>query len=175
MLVDSLFPKSAAAMARVAREGGGRVVADLFRLDGPYSALVPLVDALIIPEEAGALLAGAPDFPRALRILADLGPSMPAVTVGPRGCWYLAEGAVFHCAAFPVSVVDTTGCGDSFHGAFAYALSRGFDVHESVRFSSAVAALKATKLGGRSGLPTLEEVTSFLEARPDQARACRVD
>lgn len=86
----------------------------------------------------------------------------------------MADGVVYHCPAFPVQVVDTTGCGDSFHGAFAFALSRGMDPHESVRFSSAVAALKATKLGGRSGLPTFEEVSRFLAERPDQGRAARV-
>ena len=174
LLVDSLYPRTAAAMARVARQGVGWVVADLFRLDGSAEELVSLVDALIIPEEAGVALAGARDFATALRMMAERGPELPAVTVGAEGCWYLTGGAVYHCPAFPVQVVDTTGCGDSFHGAFAFALSRGLDAHESVRFSSAVAALKATKLGGRSGLPTLEEVSEFVEKRPDQARARKV-
>lgn len=86
LLVDSLFPRTAAAMARVARRGGARVVADLFRLDGPNEELVPLIDALIIPEESGIALAGRPDFPRALRMMLDRGPQMPAVTVGRAGC-----------------------------------------------------------------------------------------
>ena len=73
------------------------------------------------------------------------------VTVGSSGSYYLSDGKVYHCPAFKVSVVDTTGCGDSFHGAFAFALTRGYDIHECVRFSSAVAGLKATKLGGRTG------------------------
>jgi sugar/nucleoside kinase (ribokinase family) len=175
LLVDSLFPRTAAEMARVAQSEGAWVVADLFRLDGPAAELVPLVDALIIPEEAGVHLAGGPDFGQALWMMARLGPQLPAITVGARGCWYLAEGSVYHCPSFQVQVVDTTGCGDSFHGAFAFALSRGLDAHESVRFSSAVAALKATKLGGRSGLPTFEEVTRFLDDRPDEARAQRVE
>ena len=174
LLVDSLFPKTAVAMARVARRGGAKVVGDFFFIDGPNEELVSLVDALILPEETGIALAGGPDFPRALRIMAERGPEIPAVTVGARGCWYMADGAVYHCPAFPVEVVDTTGCGDSFHGAFAFALSRGMDAHESVRFSSAIAALKATKLGGRSGLPTFEEVSRFLAERSDQARAHRV-
>ena len=99
---------------------------------------------------------------------------MPAITVGPKGSYYLAEGQVYHCPAFEVDVVDTTGCGDSFHGGFTFAMAAGMSQHEAMRFSSAVAGLKATKLGGRSGLPTLQEVTRFMAERPDQARARRL-
>lgn len=171
LLVDGLYLQTDVAAARAAREAQAVVVADLARFDGPVAELVGLVDALIVPEEAGLRVAGGEDFPLALARLAELGPRTPVVTVGARGCWYLADGRAYHCPAFPVRVVDTTGCGDSFHGAFAFAATRGWDVHESVRFSSAVAALKATKLGGRTGLPTLEEVTAFLAERPSQARA----
>jgi len=95
--------------------------------------------------------------------------------VGPKGSYYLAEGVVYHCPAFQIRAVDTTGCGDSFHGAFTYAMAKGFDQHEAIRFSSAVAGLKATKLGGRSGLPTLEAVTQFMSERPDEARARKLE
>ena len=172
LLVDLAMPRVATRAAKVAREAGIPVVADIFHLDGPYAELVPFIDALIIPEEAGELLVGTRDFPAAVRKMAALGPKMPAVTCGPAGCYYYdhaAGGKVFHCSAFKIRAVDTTGCGDSFHGAFAYALAQGWDVHRCVRFSSAVAALKATKQGGRSGLPTLTEVERFLAERPDEA------
>jgi sugar/nucleoside kinase (ribokinase family) len=137
--------------------------------DIPNAELVPFIDALILPEEAGELLIGSRDFPAALRKMAAMGPKMPAITCGPKGCYYYDAGRVYHCSAFKIRAVDTTGCGDSFHGAFAYALANGYDVHRSVRFASAVAALKATKQGGRSGLPTLAEVEQFIAARPDEA------
>jgi len=175
LLVDPVLLSTSIHAARTAREAGVFVVADLNRVDGPIAELVPHVDALIVPEEAGIKVAGKEDYPLALARLADLGPRLPVVTVGARGCWYLAEGHVYHCPAFKVRAVDTTGCGDSFHGAVAYAATRGWGVHESIRFASAVAALKATKLGGRTGLPTLPEVTRFLAARSDEARARRVE
>ena len=96
---------------------------------------------------------------------------MPAITVGPKGCYDMSEGTVYHCPVFSIRAVDTTGCGDSFHGAYCYAMAQGWEQHEAIRFSSAVSAVKATRLGGRSGLPTLEAVMQFMEERPDQARA----
>jgi sugar/nucleoside kinase (ribokinase family) len=114
---------------------------------------------------------GSFDVPKALAFLADLGATMPAITVGPQGSYYLCQGQVYQCPAFPVKTVDTTGCGDSFHGAFCYAMAQGWDQHQAIRFSAAVAALVASKLGGRSGLPPLAAVTQFMAARDDQARA----
>ncbi|NLT74843.1 MAG: hypothetical protein GXX94_11750 [Chloroflexi bacterium] len=175
MLVTGFIPEVATAAAKQIHANGGKVVADLFRVDGPVSEMVHHVDALILPEFAVEPLVGAFDIPRALAVLADLGGSMPTFTVGPKGSYYLAEGVVYHCPAFQIRAVDTTGCGDSFHGAFTYAMAKGFDQHEAIRFSSAVAGLKATKLGGRSGLPTLEAVTQFMSERPDEARARKLE
>ena len=174
MLVTGFIPQVATEAARQIHMTGGKVVADLARIDGPVAELIRHVDAPIMPEFAVEPLVGSFDIPRALALLADLGASMPTFTVGPKGCYYLAQGEVYHCPAFQVRAVDTTGCGDSFHGAFTYAMARGMDQHEAIRFSSAVAALKATRLGGRSGLPTLEAVLQFMAERPDEARAKRL-
>jgi sugar/nucleoside kinase (ribokinase family) len=59
--------------------------------------------------------------------------------------------------------VDTTGAGDVFHGAFAYRYATGGDWQACLRFATAVAALKCTKLGGRTGIPTLAETELFLQ------------
>jgi sulfofructose kinase len=175
MLVTGFVPEVSIQAAQYLHESGGKVVADLFRVDGPVAEMVHHVDAIIMPEFSVEPMVGSFDIPAALRKLADLGSSMPAITVGPEGCYYLAEGVVYHCPAFQIRAVDTTGCGDSFHGAFTYAMAQGWDQHEAIRFSSAVAACKATKLGGRSGLPTMDAVREFLADRPDEARARRLD
>ena len=174
LLVTAFVPETAIEAAKQVHANGGKVVADLFRVDGPVSEMVHHVDAIILPEFTVAPLVGSFDIPRALHALAELGGNMPAVTVGPKGCYYLAEGEVYHCPAFQIRAVDTTGCGDSFHGAFTYAMAKDMNQHEAIRFASAVAGLKATRLGGRSGLPTLEAVTQFMAERPDEARAVRL-
>ncbi|MBM4080993.1 MAG: sugar kinase, partial [Planctomycetes bacterium] len=67
--------------------------------------------------------------------------------------------------AFDVDVVDTTGCGDVYHGAFIFGLLRKWDLRRTAQFASAVAALKCRELGGRAGIPTLPEVQRFLGSR----------
>jgi sulfofructose kinase len=87
-----------------------------------------------------------------------------ALTCGAEGCWFLERGssAVRHLPAFRVNAVDTTGCGDVFHGAYAAALARGLEVRECLRFATAAAALKATRHGGQAGIPTRRQVRTLL-------------
>ncbi len=61
-------------------------------------------------------------------------------------------------------VVDTTGCGDVYHGAFALGVARGWELARIMQVASATAALKCRALGGRRGIPSLEEVEEFLES-----------
>ncbi len=63
-----------------------------------------------------------------------------------------------HQPAFEVNVVDTTGCGDVFHGAYCALLAQGADLATRVRLASRAAALKATQPGGQAGAPTLAEL-----------------
>jgi sulfofructose kinase len=64
--------------------------------------------------------------------------------------------------AFKVDVVDTTGTGDAFHGAFALGLSEGRSESECAAMASATAALKCRRLGARAGLPSRAELDAFL-------------
>ncbi len=57
-------------------------------------------------------------------------------------------------------VADTTGAGDVSHG-YLYGLLQKRPLEDTVRFASAVAAMKCRKLGGRTGIPGLEEVEEF--------------
>jgi sulfofructose kinase len=97
-----------------------------------------------------------------LETLQSLGPEFPAITGGSEGCWHLDGGKVAHQPAFSVDVVDTTGAGDVFHGAFAYGLGRRWESGRSVEFAAAVAALSCRALGGRAAIPDLEEALTFL-------------
>ena len=67
--------------------------------------------------------------------------------------------------AFSVDAVDTNGSGDVFHGAFAFCLTLGYDYYKACVFSSAVSALKCTKVGARQGVPTFNETIKFLKER----------
>jgi ribokinase len=65
-------------------------------------------------------------------------------------------------AAHPVQVVDTTGAGDCFNGVFAAGLAEGLEVSAAVQRATAAAALSVTKVGAREGMPTREELDTFL-------------
>ncbi len=75
------------------------------------------------------------------------------VTHGQEGAFYPFKQTLFQVPAPRVPVVDTTGAGDNFHGAFALAISRGLSLHDAVKFSIAVASLSCRAIGGRSAVP----------------------
>jgi sugar/nucleoside kinase (ribokinase family) len=149
-----------------AREAGVRISFDggksLFRTE--LRQLVPLTDVCIVAHEFAAVYTGERDVRTAAKILLDEGPEIVAITDGTRGSWVYARGGqAFHQPAYLIpDVVDTTGCGDSYHGAFLFGLLRGMELEETASFASAVAALNTQGLGGREALPTLEQVRAFL-------------
>ena len=83
--------------------------------------------------------------------------SQLVVTHGEFGAFYVAQNKLYHIPAPKVKVGDTIGAGDNFHGAFALALSRGFDLDQSVKFSVAVASLSCREYGGRNGVPDWQQ------------------
>lgn len=136
--------------------------------EAAFAATLPLVDHAIF-SEAGLRAFFAPrtietdaDRIAALRQIRSFGCRMAAVTRGDNGTVWIDETGIHFQMAFTVDVVDTTGAGDVFHGAYALALGEGMSIPESVRFASAVAALKCTRRGGRAGIPTRDEVNAFL-------------
>jgi sulfofructose kinase len=92
----------------------------------------------------------------------SLGPKHAGVTLGREGYLWREREASGRLPGFSVSVTDTTGAGDAFHGAFALMVAEGRPTPECVLFATVVAALKCTRLGSRAGLPTRTEVDSFL-------------
>jgi sulfofructose kinase len=96
----------------------------------------------------------------------SLGPRHAGVTLGSEGYLWREQGSGGHVPAVSVSVTDTTGAGDAFHGAFALMLAEGRPAAECARLASAAAALKCTRLGSRAGLPSRAELEAFERSRP---------
>ena len=134
------------------------IVADVERdnVDGFYEIL-PLIDHLIVSRRFASKLTGKDDPAEAARqLLGDR--NVAVVTAGAEGCWFGDKDGVRHMPAFAVDVVDTTGCGDVFHGVYAAALAQGIPLEMRVKLASAAAALKAKQAGGQRGIPHREEV-----------------
>ncbi|MHC4712551.1 MAG: carbohydrate kinase family protein [Planctomycetota bacterium] len=167
LLIDGTSPRAQRAAALIAREARVPVLLDAEGANDTTPALLELTDVLIASREFGesAGKSAAPDR-AAANLFSEWDLRVAAVTAGADGAFlHTAEGP-FRQRAFKVAVVDTTGAGDAFHGAYAYAMSRGRSPGECARFAAAVAALKCRKLGGRTGLPRLNEVEEFLEGNP---------
>lgn len=168
LLVDHHGLEGSVRAARIARESGGHVVADFERDPGaPFAELLALVDHLVISERFARELAGQSEAPIAAVAKELWTPDRKAVVVtcGASGCWYYSEATgetAQHFPAYPVDVIDTTGCGDVFHGAYAAALAAGDELPGRIRLASASAALKATERGGQAGIPSRNTVEQFL-------------
>jgi len=165
LFVDHYGVEGMTRAARIARANGVAVVADFERHEYPgFDQLLELVDHLIVARDFAARLTGENDPATAARKLWSGRRDTVVVTAGDQGSWYVSADRVapVHQTAFVVPVVDTTGCGDVFHGAYAAALARGLPVAERLRFASAAAALKATRTGAQAGIPDRRAVEAFL-------------
>jgi len=81
-------------------------------------------------------------------------PGVTVVTDGGSGCWVITPEVRRHVPAYPSRVVDPTGAGESFAGAFAAARLAGADWFEAARIGSAVASLVVAQVGPHALLAT---------------------
>jgi sulfofructose kinase len=158
LLVDGHFPDQALAAAKRAREVGATVIGD-FHLPRPgVRRLLPFVDHAIVPMEF-VRVRGDASARDALLELAERTGGRPVVTQGAKGGLYLEGRRVRRFRARRVRrVVDTTGAGDVFHGAFAAGLARGLDFARSLDLAAFAAARNCTALGGAGRLTTQAEM-----------------
>ena len=139
------------------------VTADLDNLYPGVEALLENVDYAITSRDFPARLCGENDFFRSLPAVASrFGCRLTAVTLGALGvlAW---DGARFrYSPAFDLKAVDTTGAGDVFHAAFAFALLQGYELSRSLEFSCAAAGLACMGAGARGGIAGLEEIEGLI-------------
>lgn len=166
--LDAHHYRPALQAAKWANEESIPIVMDAGNYYEDSDDLLDRVDFLIASELFAKQCTGEDDGEAAARKMMEVSlgkRALTAVTLGDRGCLYIAGEEIRHQPAFPVEVVDTTGAGDVFHGAFSFGLSQGWSYPEIVEFASAVAAIKCTKLGGRAGIPTYQQTLAFLKGR----------
>ncbi|HUW09846.1 MAG TPA: PfkB family carbohydrate kinase, partial [Anaerolineae bacterium] len=165
VFIDHTMVESGSRIIDLAQAQSIPVVGDIEALrDDRVPELIQRIDHLIVGTELAAEVTGESDPLAMVRGLSGPGRACCVVTAGERGCWYSERGGeVLHVPAFPVAVVDTTGCGDVFHGGYAACLAWGYSVRRAIQVATAAAGLKATRPGGRSGIPDLPTVQRFLE------------
>lgn len=124
--------------------------------------MLPNVDVFIPDDKTVAKTLGvSPE--EACRYYAERGVKFNCVTMGDKGSVAYAGGSFHYAAPVHVSVVDTTGAGDNFHGAFLYCLINNWDLDRTLRFCNTFSALTCQGLGGLAAEPTLEETLRKME------------
>jgi sulfofructose kinase len=154
LFLDSFDVPQSLRAAKIAKRHGVPIVADF---ESDVGMLLWLADHLIVGESYGRQIMDDDG----LRSLWCVGRNAVVVTRGERGATYLSierPGEEIQAPAFAVNAVDTTGCGDVFHGAYAAALAQNRAMEDRIRIASAAAASKAQT----GEIPTRQELDLFL-------------
>jgi len=165
ILIDGREPDASVAAAAIVKKAGGEVIIDAGSPRKNIGDLLPHVDHLVVSNRFSLDFTQEVDPGRAALKLAHMGFKTVVITSGHRGCiGATPAGELYQQEAFDVDVVDTTGAGDVFHGAYVYGLTQRWELPRILRFASAASALKCTRLGGRRGIPELNEVHELIES-----------
>ncbi len=128
-----------------------------------YQSAFDAIDHLIFNIHLAAQITMEKNPKRILKFLETPQRKATVITAGAKGCWYKEKNRpAYFLQAYPVIAVDTTGCGDVFHGAYAAAIMRGDEISKAVMQASAAAAIKTTMPGGRKGIPNREQLDQFI-------------
>ncbi|MDD2335317.1 MAG: PfkB family carbohydrate kinase, partial [Geobacteraceae bacterium] len=162
LLLDGLMSQVSLFAANKARSLGTPVMLDAGKVRPGMLEIARSCDYLVASEQF-ALDLGWGGNPAVFQDQAKrLGADIITITLGGQGSITYRDTEIIETPAFPVDAVDTTGAGDVFHGAYIFGLLRGLNLPDTIRFASAVAALKCRRIGGRIGIPDKAEALSFL-------------
>ena len=172
----------------IARQSGTIISLDggAQRYDDDMRPITESSHVVIVARDYAEKYTGATNLEEACCIIHDRGALIAGVTDGANGSYFVwPDGKAYRCQPFPqASVVDTTGAGDSFHGAFLSKLAvsirqentlygefiKPIDILQSLDhkqlesaaiFASAVSALNTQGIGGRSALPSLKSACNL--------------
>ncbi len=148
------------AAFEAARRAGGRSLLNAAPAVAIDPELLAETDILVVNETEAARLAGEEGSPdRLADLLATRIAYGVVLTAGAAGArWAGRDGARHHAPSLPVDVVDSTGAGDAFTGAFAAALAEGLGIGAALRRGVVAGALACRVLGAVPSLPRRAEI-----------------
>jgi sugar/nucleoside kinase (ribokinase family) len=172
--VDGHQPDAAIYYAKHCRSAGILTSLDGGGLRSNTHDLLAFIDIAIVASRLCEQMELTPA--EMLHYLKSRGCRIGGVTMGERGLlWCDEAGTTRSIAALAVpdgKIVDTSGAGDVFHGAYIYAyLADPTGTWEShFRFARAASAYKIQHLGNEAGLPSLEDIVGIRRQFGDEAR-----
>jgi ribokinase len=151
-------PAEVEAAAVHAKAKGARVILNLAPAGPPTEKLLAALDILVVNEHEaltlGVALKLSTQQPEEVAAHVDRTRGIACiVTLGAAGAVGYAKGLRFAAPAPKVKVVDTTGAGDTFVGAFAAALDSGRSFEAAMKLGLAAGSLACTKPGAQPSMP----------------------
>ncbi|HKW96146.1 MAG TPA: carbohydrate kinase family protein [Bryobacteraceae bacterium] len=125
---------------------------------------LPHTDVLFMNEDEARMLTASSDASRAAQIMRERGAGTVVVKLGARGSAVFGPDFTIECPAFDVPVVDTTGAGDCFVGAFLAARLHGRSLPDAACFANAVGALTVQQLGNVEGVRSFEATEEWMRS-----------
>ncbi len=161
--LDGLMEEASIKAAEQAKDMGIHIVLDAGTLREQSIKLVSLSDTVIVSEGfVSSISTPGACHKDSLEYLRSLGPETAVITLGENGSIGLDKQGSVSQKAFDVKVIDTTGAGDVYHGAYIYAMLNSWGMARCMHFASAAAALKCRSPGAQQGIPTLEEIAQIV-------------
>ncbi len=163
LLVDTRWLDGTVAALHAARARGLPTILDA-DLGEPQvlAALCAQADHTVFAATGLQRLTGLAEPEPGLRAAQEETRGLVAVTMGARGVYWLDEGELRHQPAFKITARDTTGAGDTFHGAYALAIAQQRPIAAAMRYAAAAAAIKAERGEGWDGMPDPAAVEKLL-------------
>jgi ribokinase len=160
-------PAEVEAAALHARARGARAILNLAPASPPSATLLKALDVLVVNEHEALALGQALKLstsePEEIAAHLDRALGLAAiVTLGSAGAVGYSRGSRCAAPAPPVKVVDTTGAGDTFVGAFAAALDRGLPFEAAMKRGLAAGSLACSKPGAQPSMPYAAEIEALV-------------
>ena len=121
---------------------------------------------VLIPNKEGAKMITKCKTPEvAAKNLIEKGIPIVVITLGNKGALVTTEESQYGIPAYKTdNIIDTTGAGDTFNGAFSVAYwIKKWNLEKSIKYANGAARLKIQKLGARTGMPYEPELMQFLK------------
>lgn len=126
--------------------------------------VLPHVDYFMPSMEEAQFLSGLSSAEDNALFFMDMGAAACIFKWGEKGSFVKTTDAEFRVPAYKIDVTDTTGCGDSYCGAFVAGLSMGYDLEAACQLATATSALVATALGSDAGVVDLDTTLEFMHS-----------
>ena len=140
-----------------------RVGAELAEKHGVKIILNPAPARVVDAEILKKVYLLTPNEIEAELLLKYAKPKNLIITLGKRGARVIADGIDEVIPCVPAKPQNTTGAGDVFNGALAYAICSGKDIVSAVKFANAASSVKVESRYVLDGIPTIEEVEERLK------------